>query len=124
VAFWILVAGFLVAIVLPVLPDLLLPVCFVASFVAAFAIGVRFPSPWWTAGPPVAILAAVLVALAVPESGPATPTAMGNMTQKDQFEFVLMFGGWIFLILLALVYAGLAWAGVRVGRRREVAGPD
>ncbi len=128
-AFALLFVSFLVPFVHPVLPDvanLLVLLCFVLSFVAAYWIGVRFPSPWWPAGPPVAVLAAVLVVLAVPESGPATPTAMGPMTGKDNFELLLIFGGWILLVLLALAYAALARAGVRNGklraaeRRREV----
>jgi hypothetical protein len=44
---------------------------------------------------------------------------MGESTQKEQFVFMLVGGGVVSLILLAVGYALLAAAGVRVGPRRE-----
>jgi hypothetical protein len=95
-------------------------VSFVLCPIAAYKIGVRFPSPRWPTGPPGAIIATVLAILLLPASG--LP-----MTQKDEFVVLLVFwGGWIILGLLALVYSLLARAGVKKGQRRghEVATHD
>lgn len=95
-------------------------VVFALTLLAAFAIGVRFPSWSWAAGPPAAILVAVLAILAFPETDPQR-TALGESTQKEQFVFMLAGGGAFALILLAAAYALLAAAGVGVGRRRGAA---
>jgi hypothetical protein len=60
---------------------------------------------------------AVLAILLLPASCPPRQPAIA-MTQKDGFVFVLVRGGWLILELLALTDALLAWAGIRVGRRR------
>jgi hypothetical protein len=91
----------------------------VLTLLAPFAIGMRFPSGSWAAGPPAAILATVLAILIAPESGPARHTAMGNMTQKDQFVFMLEWGGFLVLPLVAFIYALIASAGLYVGQRGE-----
>src|SRR5215211_131753 len=98
--------------------DLIL-VFFAPTLLAAFAIGVRFPSWSWAAGPPAAILITVLAILVFPDTDAARRTAVGDMTQKEQFVLMLVGGGTFSLILLAFVYALLAAAGVRVGQRRE-----
>ena len=89
------------------------------SLMAAFAIGVRFPYEQWVFGPPVALAATVLAVLVLPEWGPARPSPIGNMTQKDELVFMLVWGGWAVLIIVALVYATIARIGVSVGQRRE-----
>ena len=101
-------------------PPLALAASIVLSSVAAFKIGVRFPSPRWWAGPPTAILATVLAFLLLPSSSPPRQTAVGMVTPKEEFLFLLIFrGGGIVLGLLALIYALLARAGVKRGQRRE-----
>ena len=121
--FGLLFAGVIMAIFYRVsIPNMtgdLILVYFALTLLAAFAIGVRFPSWSWAAGPPAAILITVLAILVFPETGPAQRTATGDMTQKDQFVLMLVWGGAFILILLAFVYALLAAAGVRVGQRRE-----
>jgi hypothetical protein len=121
--FGLLFAGVIVAIFYRVpIPNMkgdFILVFFAPTLLAAFAIGVRFPSWSWAAGPPAAILIAVLAILVFPDTDAAQRTAMGDMTQKDQFVLALVWGGAFSLILLAFVYALLAAAGVRVGQRRE-----
>jgi hypothetical protein len=121
--FGLLFAGVIVAIFFTVpIPNMtgdLILVFFALTLLAAFAIGVRFPSWSWAAGPPAAILITVLAILVFPDTDAAQRTAMGDMTQKEQFVLMLVGGGAFGLILLAFVYALLAAAGVRVGQRRE-----
>ena len=104
VVFGLLFAGVMAPFVrfMPNMGKLVLVTFLVLTLVAAFAIGVRFPSPRWPAVPPVAIVATVLAILALPESGPAKPGPMGNMTPRDEFVFVLVWGGWAIFTLLAL----------------------
>jgi hypothetical protein len=121
--FGLLFAGVIVAMVFTVpIPNMtgdLILVVFALTLVAAFAIGVRFPSWSWAAGPPAAILITVLAILLFPETDAAQRTARGESTQKEQFVFMLVGGGACSLLLLAVGYALLAAAGVRVGQRRE-----
>ena len=121
--FGLLFAGVIVAmfyrVPIPNMTGDLILVFFALTLVAAFAIGVRFPSWSWAAGPPAAILITVLAILLFPETDAAPPSAIDEMTQKDQFVLMLVGGGAFSLILLACVYALLAAAGVRVGQRRE-----
>jgi hypothetical protein len=121
--FGLLFAGVIVAIFFTVpIPNMtgdLILVVFALTLVAAFAIGVRFASWSWAAGPPAAILITVLAILVFPDTDAAQRTAMGESTQKEQFVFMLVGGGAFSLLLLAFVYALLAAAGVRVGQRRE-----
>ena len=121
--FGLLFAGVIVAMFYPVpIPNMtgdLILVCFALTLLAAFAIGVRFPSWSWAAGPPAAILITVLTILVFPDTDAAQRSALGDMTQKEQFVLMLVGGGAFILILLACVYALLAAAGVRVGQRRE-----
>jgi hypothetical protein len=121
--FGLLFAGVIVAIFFTVpIPNMtgdLILVFFALTLLAAFAIGVRFPSWWWVAGPPAAILITVLAILVFPDTDAAQRTAMGESTQKEQFVLMLVGGGAFSFILLACVYALLAAAGVRVGQRRE-----
>jgi hypothetical protein len=95
---------------------------FAASFVlcpiAAYRIGMRFPSPRWPAGPPVAVLATVVTILLLPTPSPPRQTALGMTTPKDELLFVLIWGGWLLLAVLAGIYSLLARAGVRKGGRR------
>ena len=121
--FGLLFAGVIVALFyrvpIPHLTGDLILVCFALTLVAAFAIGVRFPSWSWAAGPPAAILITVLAILVFPETDAASRSALGESTQKDQFVLMLVGGGAVSLILLAVVYALLAAAGVWWGQRRE-----
>jgi hypothetical protein len=117
IAYDYLLAGY------PAIDDVLLVlfyVAFVLTFVAAFAIGVRFRSSSWVLGPPVAVLATVVTILVLPEPSPV-PTV--GFTAKDRFWIFLGTVGWILLIILTSVYMLLAWAGVRRGQRREGAVP-
>jgi hypothetical protein len=41
----------------------------------------------------MAMLAAMLARLVLPEWGPARPTAVGDMTAKDEFVFVHLWRG-------------------------------
>jgi hypothetical protein len=125
---WTLVFGLLFASVIvtmfftvpiPHMTGDLILVVFALTLVAAFAIGVRFPSWSWAAGPPAAILITVLAILVFPDTDAAQRSALGESTQKEQFVFMLVGGGAFSLILLAFGYALLAAAGVRVGQRRE-----
>jgi hypothetical protein len=120
--FGLLFAGVIVAtfftVPIPNLTGDLILVCFALTFVAALAIGVRFPSWSWAAGPPAAILITVLTILLFPDPDAAQRSALGESTQKEQFVFMLVGGGAFSLILLACGYALLAAAGVRVGQRR------
>ena len=125
---WTLVFGLLFASVvvaifftapIPNMTGDLILVFFALTLLAAFAIGVRFPSWSWAAGPPAAILITVLAILVFPETDSAQRTEMGDTTQKDQFVQMLVWGGAFIFILLAFVYALLAAAGVRVVQRRE-----
>src|SRR5918995_3794340 len=99
---WTLVFGLLFASVIvamfftvpiPNMTGDLILVCFALTLLAAFAIGVRFPSWLWAAGPPSAILITVLAILVFPETDAARRTTMGDMTQKDQFVLMLVGGG-------------------------------
>jgi hypothetical protein len=121
--FGLLFAGVIVAmfynVPIPNMTGDLILVFFALTLVAAFAIGVRFPSWSWAAGPPAAILITVLTILLFPDPDTAQRSAMGDMTQKEQFVLMLVGGGAFGLILLAFVYALLAAAGVRVGQRRD-----
>jgi hypothetical protein len=121
--FGLLFAGVIVAmffrVPIPHLTGDLILVFFAPTLVAAFAIGVRFPSWSWAAGPPAAILITVLAILVSPDTDAAPRSAMGDSTQKEQFVLMLVGGGAFSLILLASVYALLAAAGAKVGQRRE-----
>jgi hypothetical protein len=102
----------------------LLLVCLAVTLLTAYAIGARFPYERWIFGPPVAIVATVVTFPILPEWGPAKPGPVGNLTPKDELLFVLIWGGWAVLGLLALVYSALAYAGVRWGQRRHAAGAE
>src|ERR687897_2171982 len=103
--FGLLFAGVIVAmfyrVPIPNMTGDLILVFFALTLLAAFAIGVRFPSWLWAAGPPSAILITVLAILVFPETDAARRTTMGDMTQKDQFMLMLVWGGTFSLILLA-----------------------
>ena len=126
VVFGLLFAGVMLPFAYHVPDSAILPVLaiFAASFglcpIAAFWIGVRVPSQWWPAGPPAAIMAMVVAILVQPSLGPPRRTALGLTTPKDEFLFVLIWRGWIVLILLTVIYALLARWEVGVGQHREL----
>src|SRR3712207_5070387 len=88
-AFGFLFASILVSLFSPV-PNMwvLSLMLFGVTLWAAYAIGVRFPSPSWVAGSPVAILAAVLAI-----------GTLGPMTLRGTFLLTLVFGGWVLLMV-------------------------
>ena len=112
--FAVLIAGYLLPISTQVPDSWVLPALIVmaAAFltcpIASYKIGIQFPSPSWSVGPLVAMVVALLVILVLPEEPPRR-TALGSMSHKDEFLFILLWGGWILLLGLAIVYAILVY---------------
>jgi hypothetical protein len=94
----------------------------VPPLVAAFLIGVRFPSRWWLAGPPVAVLLAGTPLLLILHDVVVPFTQSSMFQDMDMTYATAMFIALLFLLLLmtiTLVLFGLvAAAGVWWGKRR------
>jgi hypothetical protein len=89
-----------------------------STFVLPVAIGICFPEDNWQWAPILSMLIALFALLVIPETGAARQTGIGLVTRKDEFIFLLVWGGWMVLPLLALLYVGLAALGLRIGRKR------
>jgi hypothetical protein len=95
--------------------------------VAAFLIGVRFPSRWWPAGPPLAVLLAGTPLLLIPYDVvvPFTQSSMFSSMFQDTTYGEAMFIASLFLLFLMTItlvlYALAAYAGVKWSQRREAA---
>ncbi len=89
-----------------------------STFVLPLLIGISFPDDNWWLGPCLGMAIAIVVLLIIPATDPAEQTGIGLVTRKDQFLFLLLWGGWLFLSVLLLIYVGLALVGVRIGKRR------
>lgn len=96
-------------------------VFFALLLIAAFLIGVRFPSMWWTAGPAAALLTLVTAGILRDYFGPQVPeqTSFGMATPQESlvnpYTLIALFIG----LLVSAPLAVPAYAGVRWGRRRE-----
>ena len=123
---WTLLFAALLALALGTLahemPGWLLSLAAVAAFSTfgfPVVIGILFPEDDWRWGPLLAMALALLVLLVIPATDPARQTGIGLVTKKDQFIFVLLWGGWVFFPVLSLLYVGLAIVGIRIGRSQE-----
>jgi hypothetical protein len=99
-------------------------VFFGLQVMAAFLIGARFRFGWWAVGPAAAWLTLIVAMIIWSLLGPQVPrqTSFGMLTPRQQIEFlggffVLILGGGF--LLLAVLLALPAYAGVRWGRHRE-----
>lgn len=89
-----------------------------STFVFPLLIGIVFPEDNWLWGPCLGMVIALIVLLVFPETGKAEQTGIGLVTRKDQFIFILLWGGWLFFPAISLLYVGLAALGIRIGRNR------
>lgn len=90
----------------------------VSTFVIPLVIGILFPEDNWRLGPAFSMVIALIVILIVPSTEPAVQTGIGLVTRKDQFIFLLLWGGWLVLSVLCLIYTGLAILGIWIGTSR------
>jgi hypothetical protein len=88
------------------------------TFALPLVIGIFFPEDNWRLGPVLSMGVALVLVLAIPATDPPEQTGIGLVTRKDQFIFLLLWGGWLFLTVLGLLYTGLAIVGIRSGRSR------
>jgi glucose-6-phosphate-specific signal transduction histidine kinase len=103
------------------LPDWLTPLVLVAallSFLLPFLVGVFYPDDNWRWGPLLAMVLSIGALAMMPATGQAEQSAIGLVTKKDMFLFVLFSGGLLFFPLVSLVFCGIASAGIWVGRKR------
>ena len=100
------------------LARLLIPGREPSGAVGTVLIGIVFPEDNWLWGPCLGMVIALIVLLVFPETGKAEQTGIGLVTRKDQFIFILLWGGWLFFPAISLLYVGLAVLGIRIGRNR------
>lgn len=89
-----------------------------ATFVLPLLVGILFPEDNWWFGPCLGMVIALVLLLIIPATDPPVQTGIGLVTRKDQFIFLLIWGGWLLLSVLLLIYVGLAFLGIWIGGRR------
>ena len=65
----------------------------ISTFVLPLVVGILFPEDNWWWGPVLGMAIALVVLLVVLATDPARQTGLGLMTRKDEFIFLLLWGG-------------------------------